>query len=345
MPAPVLTSAEVRQAVERLPRVRLAHLPTPLEEAPRFSRAVGGARVFLKRDDCTGLLFGGNKARQNEFLFGDARAQGSDLFVWGFAEQSNNTRQTAAACAKLGLECRLYLSRGRAGGTPQGNLLLDYLVGARVELVDTTMGPEHDAYLAARAAEFRAAGRKPYYWDRDHCRPIAAVGYVLALAELVEQFQAQGLEPAAVYVCSAGSTGAGLTLGKAVLGLRYPVRLVSPIAWPWNVPEDLAKVANRTAELLGLPHRLTAADMDYTEEQIGAGYALPTPGSREALKLLATREGVLLDPTYSAKAMAGLIADVRRGRFKPGEAVIFIHTGGTPVVFAVADEVLAACTS
>jgi 1-aminocyclopropane-1-carboxylate deaminase/D-cysteine desulfhydrase-like pyridoxal-dependent ACC family enzyme len=171
------------------------------------------------------------------------------------------------------------------------------------------------------------------------------VGYVLALAELVEQFQAQGLRPAAIYVCSAGSTGAGLALGKAVLGLSCPVRLIAPIAWPWNVPEDLAKVANRTAELLGLPHRLTGADIDYTEEQIGEGYAIPTPGSREALKLLATREGVLLDPVYSAKAMAGLIADVRRGRFKPGEEVVFVHTGGTPVVFAVADEVLAACTS
>jgi 1-aminocyclopropane-1-carboxylate deaminase/D-cysteine desulfhydrase-like pyridoxal-dependent ACC family enzyme len=167
----------------------------------------------------------------------------------------------------------------------------------------------------------------------------------LALAELMEQLQAQGLEPAAIYVCSAGPTGAGLALGKAVLGLRCPVRLISPIVWPWNVPENLAKTANRSAELIGLPHRLTAADIDYVEDQIGEGYALPTPGGREALKLLVTREGVLLDPTYSAKAMAGLIADVRRGRFKPGEVVVFIHTGGTPLVFAVADEVLAACTS
>jgi 1-aminocyclopropane-1-carboxylate deaminase/D-cysteine desulfhydrase-like pyridoxal-dependent ACC family enzyme len=344
MSTPVLTPAQVRQAVERLPRVRLAHLPTPLEEAPRFSQALRGPRVFLKRDDCTGLLLGGNKARQNEFIFGDARAQGADMFVWGFAEQSNNTRQTAAACAKLGLECRLYLSRGRTGGKPQGNLLLDYLVGARVELVNTKMGPEHNAYLAARAAEFRAAGRKPYCYDRDHCQPVAAVGYVLALAEMMEQFQAQRLEPAAVYVCSAGPTGAGLALGKALLGLRCPVRLISPIVWPWNVPENLATVANRAAELLGLPHRLTPADLDYTEEHIGEGYAVATPGSNEAIKLLATREGVLLDPVYSAKAMAGLIADVRRGRFKSGETVVFVHTGGTPAVFALADEVFAACT-
>src|SRR5438270_11221286 len=178
MPGPILTPAEVRAAADRLPRVKLAHLPTPLEEAPRFAAALGGGvRVFVKRDDCTGLLLGGNKARHNEFLLADAVDQGCDLVVWGAGVQSNNCRQTAAGCAKLGLECRLYLSRGHYKTEPQGNLLLDYLVGAHVEFTDAAIGPELDALLAAKAAEFRKAGRRPYVWDRSRVLPLAAVSY------------------------------------------------------------------------------------------------------------------------------------------------------------------------
>src|SRR5829696_4656582 len=174
MSAPKLTPAEVRAAADRLPRVRLAHLPTPLEELPRFAAKLGGGvRCFVQRDDCTGLVLGGNKARHNEFLFGDALASGCDLFVWGALIQSNNCRTTAAACAKLGLECRLYLSKAHqsGGGTPhgfpqapsrqtepQGNLLIDYLVGARVEFTDAKIGPELYALIAAKAEEFRRAG-------------------------------------------------------------------------------------------------------------------------------------------------------------------------------------------
>jgi 1-aminocyclopropane-1-carboxylate deaminase/D-cysteine desulfhydrase-like pyridoxal-dependent ACC family enzyme len=165
MAAPVLTPSEVRAAAETLPRIRLAHLPTPLEEAPRFAAKIGGGvRVFIKRDDCTGLVLGGNKARHNEYLLGDAVASGCDMLVWGALIQSNNCRQTAAACAKLGLECRLYLSKAHQKTEPQGNLLLDYLVGAHVEFTDAKIGPELNALLAAKAEEFRKAGRKPYFW-------------------------------------------------------------------------------------------------------------------------------------------------------------------------------------
>ena len=160
-----LSPDEIRTAADALPRVRLAHLPTPLEEVPRFSdRIGGGVRVFVKRDDCTGLLLGGNKARHNEFLLGDAVALGADMLVWGAGVQSNNCRQTAAGCAKLGLECRLYLSKSHYNLDVQGNLLLDYLVGAHVEFTDAQLGPELNALLAAKADEFRLAGRKPYYW-------------------------------------------------------------------------------------------------------------------------------------------------------------------------------------
>jgi 1-aminocyclopropane-1-carboxylate deaminase/D-cysteine desulfhydrase-like pyridoxal-dependent ACC family enzyme len=342
MTGPVLTTRQLREAAARPPRVPLAHLPTPLEEVPRFAEAIGGGvRVFVKRDDCTGLLFGGNKARHNEYLLADALGRGCDMVVWGAGVQSNNCRQTAAACAKLGLECRLYLSRGHARTEPQGNLLLDYLVGAKVEIVDAPLGPELDALLAARADEFRRAGRRPYFWDRGVVVPLAAVSYTLCLVETVEQLREQGLEPAAFYVSSAGSTGAGLALGRAALGLSAPVKSICPMNWPWDTRADMAATAGRAAAWMGLPHRLTRDDIDATEEYLGpGGYGRASPAGREATRLLARREAILLDPVYTAKAMAALIADVRAGRYAPGSVLVFVHTGGLPAVFAQADEML-----
>lgn len=340
MAYPVLTTEDMRRSVAHLPRVPLAHLPTPLEEVPRFAERLGGPRVFIKRDDCTGLLFGGNKTRHNEFLLAEALRQGADVVVWGAGVQSNNCRQTAAACAKLGLDCHLYLSRGTHGDDIQGNLLLDHLVGAKVQIVDAAIGPELDELLARKAAELRAVGRRPYSWDRDQVRPLAAVSYMLCLAEIVDQMQRLGLKPNAVYAAAAGSTGAGLALGKSVLGLSCSIRLVSPIRWPWDTREDMAELANRAAHLLGLPNRLRAADIEATLDYIGAGYGVVTPGGWEAMDLLARTEGILLDPVYTSKAMAGLIDDARHHRTAPGETIVFIHTGGTPAVFAYRDELL-----
>lgn len=335
MPSPVLSPTEVRSAVGALPRVRLAHLPTPLEEVPRFAeQAGGGVRIFIKRDDCTGLLLGGNKARHNEFLLADALARRCDMVVWGALVQSNNCRQTAAGCARLGLDCRLYLSTKSAPPHPQGNLLLDYLVGASVTFTTAAIGPELDAFLAARADEFRKAGRKPYVWDRSRVVPLAAVSYLLCMAEIAEQTREMGIEPAALYVSSAGATGAGVALGKAVLGLNYPVRLICPMHWPWHIPTALAVDASAAAEWLGLPHRLEAAEVDADESHIAPGYGIPSAEGREALRLLATSEAILLDPVYTAKAMAGLIADVRAGRYPRGSCIVFLHTGGAPAIFA-----------
>lgn len=341
MSSPVLTTDELRKCAARLPRVDLAHLPTPLEEVPRFADRIGGARIFIKRDDCTGLLFGGNKTRHNEFLMGEALRRGADVVVWGAGVQSNNCRQTAAACAKLGLECHLYLSRAAHNDDVQGNLLLDHLVGAKVHVIDLPIGPELDDYLLARAEELRIAGRKPYVWDRFHGRPIAAVSYALCMAEIVDDLQAHGLPPAAVYASAAGATGAGLALGRAVLGVKGAVRLICPIRWPWDTRADMAEVANRTAALLDLPHRLSAADIEASEDYVGSAYGTVTPAGREAMDLLARNEGILLDPVYTAKAMAALIEDVRRHRVKPGEVVVFVHTGGTPAVFAYRDQLMA----
>ncbi len=340
MTYPVLTTEEVRRYVARLPRVDLAHLPTPLEEVPRFAERLGGPRIFIKRDDCTGLLFGGNKTRHNEFLLAEALRQGADTVVWGAGVQSNNCRQTAAACAKLGLDCYLYLSRGTHGDDIQGNLLLDHLVGAKVQIVDAMIGPELDALLATKAAEFRAAGRRPYSWDRDHVRPLAAVSYALCMAEIVDQIQRLGLTTSTVYAAASGSTGAGLALGKVLLGLSCSIRLISPIRWPWDMREDMAELGNRAAQLLNLSHRLQSSDIEASLDYIGAGYGIVTPGGWEAIDLLARTEGILLDPVYTSKAMAGLIDDARHHRIAPGETIVFVHTGGTPAVFAYRDELL-----
>jgi 1-aminocyclopropane-1-carboxylate deaminase/D-cysteine desulfhydrase-like pyridoxal-dependent ACC family enzyme len=341
MSYPTLSTDEVRRCAARLPRLDLAHLPTPLEEVPHFAERVGGARIFLKRDDCTGLLFGGNKTRHNEFVLAEALRQEADLIVWGAGTQSNNCRQTAAACAKLGLECRLYLSRAAHNDDIQGNLLLDHLVGAKVEIVDEPLGPGLDALLLAKAEEFRAAGRKPYAWDRVHGRPIAAISYVVCMVEIIEQIRKLRLEPSCVYVAAAGATGAGLALGRVLLGLKAPVRMVCPIRWPWNVREDMAEVANQAATLLGLPHRLTKADIEASEDYVGPGYGVVTKEGRAALDLLARSEGILLDPVYTAKAMAALIDDIQKRRVAPGDVAVFVHTGGLPAVFAYRDELMA----
>jgi L-cysteate sulfo-lyase len=339
---PTLSTEELRRAAARLPRIDLAHLPTPLEEIPRFADAVGGVRVFIKRDDCTGLLFGGNKTRHNEFILADALARGCDVVVWGAGVQSNNCRQTAAACARLGLECHLYLARTGHGEEVQGNLLLDYLVGAQVQIVDATLGPELDELLSGKAAEWRERGRNPFVWDRHHVRPLGAISYALCLAEILDQMTARGLTPSAVYVASTGATGAGLTLGKMVLGLKAPVRSVMPIRWPWDAREDMAEIANQAAALLGLPHRLQRDDVDATLDYVGPGYGIPTAESRDALLLMARKEGILLDPVYTAKAMAALMDDARRLQSNSAEPVVFIHTGGQAAVFAYRDDVLPA---
>jgi 1-aminocyclopropane-1-carboxylate deaminase/D-cysteine desulfhydrase-like pyridoxal-dependent ACC family enzyme len=340
MSFPTLTTDELRRCVAKLPRVDLAHLPTPLEEVPRFADIIGGPRIFIKRDDCTGLLFGGNKTRHNEFLLADALQKGADVVVWGAGVQSNNCRQTAAACAKLGLECRLFLSRGSHGDEVQGNLLLDHLVGARVEIVDEPIGPKLDQLLAEKAEELRRAGRTPYAWDRHAIRALAAVSYMLCMAEIVEEMREHNLEPTTVYVSATGSTGAGMALARSVLGLSCAVRCICPIDWPWDPCEDMAQIGNRAAEVLGLPHRLQTADIEATEAYIGSGYGQLTPDGREAIDLLARTEGILLDPVYTGKAMAALIDDVRKQRVRADEVLVFVHTGGLPAVFAYRDELM-----
>ena len=337
----MLTPSDLRAAIDSLPRYPLGHFPTPLELAERFSSALGGPNIYIKRDDCTGLAFGGNKTRHNEFLIADALAQSADIVVWGAGVQSNNCRQTAAACAKAGLDIHLVLGRGGPAKGPdpvQGNLLLDHLVGAHVDIVEETIGVDLDGRIASEAAKHAAAGRKVYSWDRDKVKPLAAVSYALCVAEIVEQSRAAGFAPDAIYVSSAGSTGSGVVVGQKALGLSCPVRSVAPIKWLWDTQDDMAEIARNAARLIGLDLAITRDDVDVTFDYIGPGYGKLSAEGLEAMALLARTEGILLDPIYSGKAMAGLIDDIRQGRRTADENVVFIHTGGTPALFAYSEE-------
>ena len=337
------SAEELHACIGRLPRFPLAHLPTPLEPLPRFSEALGGPKIWIKRDDCTGLAFGGNKTRHNEFLIADAIEKGADMVVWGAGVQSNNCRQTAAACAKAGLDCHLVLGRGKPADGPdpvQGNLLLDYLVGASVEIVDDKVGPGVDEKITQAATRYRQQGRKVYEWDRDTVKPLAAISYILCMTEILDRVVKLGFVPDALYVCSAGSTGSGLELAAVALGQRFPVCHVTPIVWPWDTRADMTRIANEAAELLGIDTRLAPDNLEVTEDYVGPEYGVATAECLEAIALLARSEGILLDPAYSGKSMAGLIDQVRGDRFKREQNVVFVHTGGTPALFAHNEELV-----
>lgn len=341
---PALSTHELREAVARIPHFPLGHFPTPLEHLQRFSEKLGGPNVHIKRDDCTGLAMGGNKTRHNELILADAINQGADIIVWGAGLQSNNCRQTAAACAKAGIDIHLILGRGgpAAGPDPiQGNLLLDHLLGAKVEIVDGSVGPEVDERIDEVAEQYTAAGRNVYRWDRKTVKPLAAISYVTTLIEIIEQSAAMGFVPDAIYGCSAGSTGAGLCVGRAALGHSYPICHVAPIVWPWDTQSDMARIATEAAQRLDLDVSVVPEDVDVTFDYIGpGGYGKVYPGCLEAISLVARHEGILLDPSYSGKAMAGLIDHARQGRLTAGQNVVFVHTGGTPALFAYTDELM-----
>jgi D-cysteine desulfhydrase family pyridoxal phosphate-dependent enzyme len=334
-----LRRAALQARIDALPRVRLAHLPTPLEHCPRLG-AVLGLDVWIKRDDLTGLAFGGNKTRQLEFLFADVLAAGADTVVAGAYTQSNWCRQITAAARKLGLEAALVLLHGEKGPALQGNLLLDRLMGADVTVVDLDSMERLTPLLEAKAAELERAGRRPYV-----VRPfgldkltLGALGYVNGALELDAQLEAAGIEPDYLYLCGANMTPAGMALGLKALGRRTRLVNVAPIVWSEPRALDVARIAGAAAARLDLDVTVAPADVDNHDEYIGERYGVATEGGREALRLVAESEGIILDPVYSAKAMAGLIHHARSGRIGEGQSVVFLHTGGTPALFAYADD-------
>ena len=337
------TAAQLIEQVAQVPQVKLGHFPTPLEECPRLSEALGGPRIFIKREDCSGLAFGGNKVRQLTFTLGDAVAQGADTIVHGAASQSNHCRQAAAACGKLGLKCYLRLARDHKS-IPQGNLLLDKLAGVDLEIVDVPFGPELDVIKQELAEKLASEGLKPYVVAGPRSTALAAVAFAWCIAEIAQQQQQLGIDADWIYTSSVGGTQAGLILGTKALALKMKPFGSAPIRWE-NKHERLRTAANDAAAILGLDNtRVADADIQNTDDYIGQAYGYLTPECIDALKLVVKTEGIFLDPVYTAKAMACLIDHIQQGKLGRDDTVIFLHTGGTPALFAYQEELVADLT-
>ena len=334
------TIVEIRERVARLPRVSLAITPTPLQELPRLGKALGIGRLLVKRDDLTGLAFGGNKTRNLEFRMADAVAQGAEVFIAGLEAQSNSARQTTAAANILGMKTILVLRTDRDWDW-QGNLLVDRILGAEVRLVETDDNAEIDRVLHAVADGQRALGHRPYVMNHAGAFAIgSALAYLLCTLEIVEQVAVLGLEPTHLYMTSGNKGHAGLILGTKLLGRSFRTVAISQRRGDDRVPGALSG-ARDAARQLGWDVELAEADVESHDEYVGEGYGLPTPAAIEAIRLAARTEGLILDPVYTGKAMAGLIDHARTGRLGADDTVVFIHTGGTPALFAFKDELLA----
>lgn len=328
------TAEQLRQRLDLLPRLRLACLPTPLDDLPRLSAALGGPRLLAKREDLTGLAMGGNKIREFEYSIAQAVAAGCDVLLHAAAAQSNQSRQTAAVAARLGLRA-VTVGRADAHAQLQGNLLLSHLLGAEVLLAPPE---EQGRAVEAKMAQLRAEGHRPFNTSSDGYA-YRGIAYVDGFLELWQQLRERGLKPDAVYLCSGAHTHAGLVVAARALGL--PLRIVGISPSPRDEGEaarQLAALAAEHCRLLGLEVAVTPADIESDSGFVGPGYGVVTEGSRQALKLAARTEGLLLDPCYTGKAMAGLIAHIRAGRWTAAHTVVFVHTGGTPALFAYADE-------
>ncbi|MCB1359666.1 MAG: D-cysteine desulfhydrase [Rhodobacter sp.] len=322
--------------LSRFPRVRLGHLSTPLEPMPRLSAALGGPEIWVKRDDCTGLSTGGNKTRKLEFLMAEAQAQGADMVMTQGATQSNHARQTAAAAARLGMACHLLLE-DRTGSTDpnytgNGNVLLDHLHGATTET--RPGGLDMNAEMESVANTFRERGRTVYTIPGGGSNATGALGYVNCAFELLGQINDLGLVfDHLVHATGSAGTQAGLITGLAACNAQLPLLGIGVRA-PRPVQEDnVFKLACATAEKLGCPDVVARADVVANTDYVGEGYGIPTEGGLEAIRLFAELEGLLLDPVYSAKGAAGMIDLIRRGTFRKGQRIVFLHTGGAAALF------------
>ncbi len=323
-----------------LPRHSLGFYPTPLVKLARLTERLSGPRIFMKRDDQSGLGLGGNKVRKLEFLVGEALAQGCDTLITGGAAQSNHCRQTAAAAAACGLACHLALG-GEAPATPEGNLLLDQLFGAVIHWTGDFRKGEK---IPEIAESLRAAGRKPYVVPYGGSNTTGAAGFVEAVRELTQQLtQRRESITHIVFASSSGGTQAGLIVGKSLCG--WDGKLIGigiDKGASGDVPfaEHVLQLANATAERLGVPSRVSASDLILRNDYLGDGYGVVGELERCAIRMVAQTEGILLDPVYTGRAMGGLIDMIERGELSREDSVLFWHTGGIPALFPYAPDLI-----
>ena len=338
---PASTPSATPPQLAALPRVRLAALPTPLDEAPRLTKALagsrGGPRILVKRDDLTGLAMGGNKVRKLEYHLGDALARGCDVLVTSGAIQSNHCRVTAAAACKAGIDAVLVLRPGESEAV-QGNLLLDHLLGARVRIAAGPDSANVDAAIEDEVEALRAEGRRPYVVPKGASTPLGAAAYLEAFCEMREQASAAGRTvDACVFCTGSGGTHAGLAAGAALVGHGTEILGIGDGARRAELAPVVSTLVRGLAERLGLDLAVLP-DSVVVLEEYGGTYGVPTPGCTQAIRLAARTEGLILDPVYTGKAMAGLVDLARRGRWRDGQTVVFWHTGGQPALFAYAGE-------
>ncbi len=311
-----------------IPRLTFAHLPTPIEALPHLTEALGGPRLLVKRDDQTGLAFGGNKTRKLEFLIAEAQERGARTLITGGALQSNHCRQTAAAAARFGFRCILILT-GSQPEQPSANLLLDQLFGAQIIYVSDRK--DRDPVLQENFDRALKEGLDPYLVPYGGSSPTGALGYAFAVQELLAQnVDADWI----VFATSSGGTQAGLVLGQRVFGYKGKVLGISvdgPKEWLGNHVSELASLGS---ERLGERIEFSAAEVLVNDDYCQTGYGVLTEAEQEAIHLFAKHEGVLLDPVYTGRAAAGMIDLIRKGFFQKNETVLFLHTGGQPALFA-----------
>ena len=312
----------------KIPRLHFAHLPTPIEPLPRLSEALGGPSLLIKRDDLTGLAFGGNKTRKLEFLVAEARDQGAHTLISGGALQSNHCRQTAAAAARFGFKCVLVLT-GEEPKQPSANLLLDELFGAKITYVADRR--DRDRILQETFDQAAEEGMKPYLVPYGGSNATGALGYSFAMKELVEQNVHTDW---IVFATSSGGTHAGLLLGQRVFRYNGKVLGISVDESEEWLKQNVSELASLASEKLGKRIEFTPDEVLANANYCSAGYGVLTQQEREAIRLFATCEGLLLDPVYTGRAAAGMVDLIRKGFFKRDETVLFLHTGGQPALFA-----------
>lgn len=327
----------------RFPRIRLGHLPTALERLENLTRTLNGPDIWIKRDDCTGLSTGGNKTRKLEFLLAAAKAEGADTIITQGATQSNHARQTAAAAARLGMACHLLLEDRTKkidfDYTMNGNVLLDVLHGAKIERCPAN--PDMNGELEKMGARLRADGRKVYVIPGGGSNPVGALGYVSAAIELATQANDADLKiDCVVHATGSAGTQAGLAVGLA--GINSNISLLGiGVRAPKEKQEDsVYKLARETATMLGLADLVKRDHIVANCDYVGKGYGFPAPSTIEAIRIAAQLDGILLDPVYSGKGMAGLIDLCRGGVFKKGQNIVFLHTGGAIGLTAYPTEFL-----
>ena len=332
---------DIRSAIcAVLPRVSLCgRLPTPLENMQRLSDELGGPVLWIKRDDLTGLAFGGNKIRNHEFIFGEILAQGCDTVVTTAGVQSNMCRATAAAAAKLGLKCVLLL-RGTGEEPRQGNLLLNDLLGADVRFIPTQdpYDPRVPEWLDEVKRELETAGKKPYVLHLTGATAtLATCAYIDASQEIVQQFDEAGIDPGWIYVTTgSGITAAGLSLGLKHLGRHTRVVGVSSAAASGFLTSRIVSYANAAAMKLNLATRTVSSDFDVLDDYIGPGYGQSYSEVHETIRRVAQTEAVMLDPVYTGKCFTGLLDRIEKGGISRDQTVVFLHSGGAPNLFAQA---------